>query len=124
MKLLGLELGKKQTAGEGSVDPSVETKPKLNFDIKKQLQGVLTQAVRFQVTIIALVVVGLLALTALRMLHYSDPGSDEARVQDNISKFKQIHLDHKTVQKINSLSSSQTSTSPNIENNRSNPFSE
>jgi hypothetical protein len=56
MNLFGLELGKKQK--EGATDASIKpSKPKLDLDIKKQLQELLAQAVRFQVTIIALAVV-------------------------------------------------------------------
>jgi hypothetical protein len=122
MKLFGVTLGK--TKGSKDVEPGAQPKAKMNFDVKHQVQELTAKAERFQITIITLAVVGLLAITALRMMHYADPAADDTRVQENLSKFKQIHIDQKTVQKIKSLKDSQTSTSPNIEGNRSNPFSE
>jgi hypothetical protein len=118
---LGLKLGKKteDTTGGAPQDPK-KSKP----DIKSQLKAKAKLAARYQSTIIALAVVGLLGLTTLRMLHYTDPPVDENRVEQNLSKFKQIRIDSKTVQKINQLQNSGTRTGPQIENGRTNPFSE
>lgn len=119
MKLLGLKFGEK------SIDPkTAKAKTKEKVDLKSQLRAKLALAARYQTTIIALAVVGLLGLTALRMLHYTDPPVDENRVEENLSKFKQIRIDPKVVQKIDQLQKGGTSTGPIIENGRTNPFSE
>jgi hypothetical protein len=118
MKIMGLELG----IGKPKGDKAATKANKL--DAKRQLREALNLAARYQVTIIAVAVVGLLALTALRMMHYADPATDDSKVQDNLSKFKQVHIDQKLVQRINQLNDSHTSASPSLGSNRSNPFSE
>ena len=122
MKLFGIELGRGKISN--NTDSAGAPKVKMNFDIKHQIQELLVKAERFQITIITLAVFGLLAITALRMMHYADPATDDAKVQANLSKFQQIHINQKVVQKIKSLNDNQTSINPNIEGNRSNPFSE
>jgi hypothetical protein len=102
-------------------------KPKNKMDIKelkRQAQKGLRLAGRYQTTIIALGVALLLAVTALRMLRYMDPPLDDNRVQQNLSKFKQVRIDQKTVQKIKSLQDSGASTNTSLQTGRNNPFSE
>jgi hypothetical protein len=101
------------------------TKPKRkNLKPNKEISKLLSLLIKYQVAIILLLIGGLLALTALRMLHYANPASDDARVQENLSKFKKIHIDQKTVQRIEQLKDSNVSAGTKIENNRTNPFSE
>src|SRR3954464_15649419 len=119
---LGLKLGKKTDVATGGDTPQNPKKSKP--DIKSQLKAKAKLAARYQSTIIALTVVGLLGLTTLRMLHYTDPPVDENRVEENLSKFKQIRIDPKVVQKINQLQQGGTTTGPQIKNGRNNPFSE
>jgi hypothetical protein len=120
MNLLGMKIGKEAQAANKGGKP--QQKPKA--DLKSQLQAKLKLLARYQTTIIALAIVGLLGLTALRMLHYTDPPIDENHVEQNLSKFKQIRVDSKTVQRIQQLQNSGTKTGPVIENGRTNPFSE
>jgi hypothetical protein len=122
MEIFGLKLSGKKA--EDAKSPRKGAGKKTKADLKIQLRTKLQVAARYQSTIIALAVVGLLGLTALRMLHYTDPPVDENQVQANLSKFKQIRIDSKTVQKIQQLQNSGTRTGPQIETGRSNPFSE
>ena len=119
MSLLGIKLGKKSEDGQKSGKPQKE-----KLDLRSQLQAKLKLAAKYQTTIIALAIAGLLGLTALRMLHYTDAPVDENRVEQNLSKFKQIRIDSKTVQKIQQLQNSGTNTGPQLESGRSNPFNE
>lgn len=105
-------------------EPAAKPKKELVPQLKAQVQKYSRAASRFQTTIIALVVVGLLALTTLRMLRYMDPPIDNSQVQANLSKSKQIHINQKDVQKIKQLQDSGTSARPDLEGGRTNPFSE
>jgi hypothetical protein len=110
----------KESAGK-----TAATKPKRkSLKPNKEISKLLSLLIKYQVAIILLLIGGLLALTALRMLHYANPASDDARVQENLSKFKKIHIDQKTVQRIEQLKDSNVSAGTKIENNRTNPFSE
>jgi hypothetical protein len=124
MNLLGINLGKKPAAADGKAHQSADAKKKPELDLKGQLAAKTRLVVRYQATIIALIVAGLLGLTALRMLHYTDPPVDESRVEQNLGKFKQVRIDSKTVQKINQLQNGGAAPGPQIENGRTNPFSE
>jgi hypothetical protein len=115
-------VGKKKAAKDDQ-STKHKAKPGLN-DIKHKAKQWLEVASRYQATIIALAVALLLALTSLRMLRYMNPPVDDNQVQKNLSKFKQIRIDPKIVQKIEQLQSTGTSASPKIENSRTNPFSE
>jgi hypothetical protein len=123
MKLFGLKLGR-EPADAGKAAAAGKTKKKFSLDLRSRLGGILQVVSHFQTTIIALAVVGLLAITALRMLQYTDPAVDQDRLQANLSKFKQIRIDSQTVSKIRQLQGSGTTTGPVIETGRTNPFSE
>lgn len=114
---------KKPTDSKGTATVLKSKKIK-SLNLSQQFKQILQLIVRYQVVIIIVLVTGLLALTTLKMLRYSDPAPDEQRTQENLSKIKPIHLDTKAVERIKQLNDSQTSTSSNIQNNRSNPFSE
>ena len=122
MELLGLKLGRKKDQPGKDTHSAQANRPAL--DLKGRLKVVIKFADRYQMTIIALAVAGLLGVTALRMLHYTDPPVDETRVEQDLAKFKQIRIDSKTVQKIQQLQNSGTSTGPQLEDGRTNPFSE
>jgi hypothetical protein len=59
-------------------------------------------AARYETTIVALAV-ALLAITSLRMLHYMSPQTDDAKVQETLTKNKKIRIDQKTVEKLKQL---------------------
>jgi hypothetical protein len=113
---------KKPSDNPNQADVKGGKKPKA--DIKHQLRKILKLASRYETTLIALAVATLLALTSLKMLHYMDPPIDDGRVQDSLSKYKKVHIDPKVVEKIKQLQDSGTSTNPNLENGRTNPFTE
>lgn len=121
MQLFGTS--KKQGGKEGGQPAKQQKKPGLN-DIKRQGEHWLQLALHYQTTIIALAVALLLAFTALRMLRYTDPPVDDNQVQQNLSKFKQVRINPKLVQKIEQLQDSGASAAPNLEGGRTNPFSE
>ena len=121
MELFGLKLGKKKT-NEGQQN-GIKKSPKT--DLKRHLNQYANLALRHESSIIALAVAALLALTSLRMLQYMDPQVDDAKVQESISKSKKVKIDPETVQRLNSLQDSGTTTSPQLEpSQRTNPFSE
>lgn len=92
--------------------------------LKHKVQAAIKTGVRYQAPIIMVLIGALLAITALRMLSYSNPAPSDERVQQNISKFKKININPKVVERINQLSDSQTSTGTNVKDGRNNPFSE
>jgi hypothetical protein len=106
------------------VAPATKAPEKRKIDIKGKLQKKLKIVAKYQAPIMAIIIAGLLTLTALRMLHYANPTPDDAKVKENLSKFKKINIDSKTVERIKKLSDSNSSTGANIEKNRTNPFSE
>src|SRR5438132_1829807 len=110
MEIFGLKLGKK--AADAKAGQTDKAGGKLKPDLKSRAKAKAAAATRYQTTIIALAVAGLLGLTALRMLHYTNPPADANRVEQNLSKFKQIRIDSKTVQKIKQLQNSGTTTGP------------
>lgn len=119
MKVFGIQIGKG--------DPqSTANKEKLNVvqSLKRQSKQLGQRILRYQATIIFLAVAGLLALTAVRMLRYSSPPINDARVQQNIAKYQKTRIDPKIVQKIKALQSGGGTSTPNIQNGRTNPFSE
>ncbi len=120
MQLFGL--GKKNSDKAAGVTALKASKPKIG--LKEQLGKSLQLAMKFQAPVVAIVIVGLLAFTALRMLHYVDPPADYSRVQENLNKFKRVRIDPKTVQRIKQLSNSQSTPTPSLQTGRTNPFSE
>jgi hypothetical protein len=110
---------------KGVQDKNTGTKPKRKaVKANKELSKLLSLFIKYQVVIIVLLIGGLLTITALRMLHYANPASDDVRIQENLSKFKKIHIDQKTVRRIEQLQDSNVSAGTKLENNRTNPFSE
>ena len=124
MEFLGIKIGKGKNAADQPAQVADKAKVGLVTEIKRRLKKLLGQAKRYQVSIIALAVAGLLALTTLRMLHYVNPPVDYSQVQKNMAQYQQAHIDPKIVQKIDQLQSSGTSTNSDIESGRTNPFSE
>jgi hypothetical protein len=99
-----------------------EKKSNLNFvpQIKKAIQT----AQHYQVPIIIIAVSGLLAITALRMLHYANPEIDDLRVQENTTKVKQVRINQKVVERIRQLGKDDKPAKADKETGRTNPFAE
>jgi hypothetical protein len=116
MQFFGISLGKKK---EG-----VDQGQKPGGGIKQQIAQVATIVNRYQTTLVAIFVALLLAVTSLRMLHYMNPPVDDEKVQDALSKNTKIRIDPKVVQKIEQLQDSGTTTTPQVESGRTNPFTE
>jgi hypothetical protein len=114
----------KKKPTDGSNPPDVKGGKKPKADIKHQLRKILKLALKYETTLIALAVACLLAVTSLKMLHYMDPPIDDGRVQESLKKYKKVHIDPKVVEKIKQLQDSGTSTNPNLESGRTNPFTE
>lgn len=122
MKVFGIQIGKNpDEQGEQSAN-----KPQQNLiqSLKHRLQKFSRQVVRYQISIIVLAVAGLLAVTTLRMLHYMNPPANDTLVQQNIAKYQKTRIDPKIVQKIQALQTGGSTPAPNIQNGRTNPFSE
>jgi|GEM_PF-5385507 len=117
MQLLGMSIGKKAAEDSGQAEKS-------KVDLKSQLKQLLDLASRYETSIIALLIAGLLTVTALRMLRYTDPPIDDTKVQAALSKNTKTRIDPKVVQKIGQLQDSGTTTTPQVESGRTNPFSE
>jgi hypothetical protein len=117
MQLFGINIGKK-----ADTDNAQARKPVA--DIKKQLNQLLKLAGRYETSLVALIVAVLLTITSLRMLHYMDPPVDDSKVQDSLSKSTKVRIDPKIVQRINQLQETGTTTTPSVETNRTNPFTE
>jgi hypothetical protein len=105
-------------------DSDSPKKKKTHFKPNKDINKLLRIVIKYRVAVIMIFIGGLLTLTALKMLHYSDPPADDARIQENLSKFKKIRIDQKTVQRIDQLQDSQVAPGTSIENGRTNPFAE
>jgi hypothetical protein len=127
MKLFGINIRPKQKKANANAVTSANNavvKMSPRSDIKKKLKQLLELAIKYQITIIVVAIVSLLSITALKMLNYADPSTDDVAVQENLKKFHQIHINQKAVDKIKALKESQASTGTNLESGRSNPFSE
>jgi hypothetical protein len=110
---------------DGEDKPALEKQKKKRYlKPTKQFDKSVKFISKYQVAVVLIVIGGLLALTALRMLHYSNPPANDARIQENLSKFKKIYIDQKTVQRIEQLQDSKVSPGTNIQNGRTNPFAE
>src|ERR1700754_2226088 len=70
---------------------------------------------RYQAPIIIILIGALLAITALRMMRYASPLSDDQKVQENLSKFKKINIDKNTVERIKGLKDTQATTGTSVE---------
>lgn len=119
MKVFGIQIGKRNTQHAAGKE-----KRSAMQSLKDQFRQLGRQILRYQTTIIFLVVAGLLALTATRMLRYSNPPINDARVQQNMAKYQKTRIDPKIVQKIKALQSGGSTSSPVIQDGRTNPFSE
>jgi hypothetical protein len=127
MKLFGINIRPKQKKANANAVTSANNavvKMSPRSDIKQKLKQLLELAIKYQITIIVVAIVSLLSITALKMLNYADPSTDDVAVQENLKKFHQIHINQKAVDKIKALKESQASTGTNLESGRSNPFSE
>ena len=103
----------------------IPKKPKKSSaNLKYQIHKGLNLVIKFQVVIIAVSIGLLLAITALRMISYSNPSASDEKIQQNLSKLKKINIDPKVVERIEQLSDTQTSTNVNVRDSRNNPFSE
>lgn len=110
---------------EATVKPDkIKDKKNSMGALKHEAQAALKTVARYQAPIIMILIGALLAITALRMLSYSNPSASDERVQQNLSSFKKIQIDPKVVNRINQLSDSQTSTGTQVKDGRNNPFSE
>jgi hypothetical protein len=110
-------------APKGLEDNKVEEKKK-SLNIKPKIEKAFKVFHRYHVPIIAFTVSGLLVITAIRMMHYASPVADDARIQENLKSFKQIRIDQKVVRQIKDLKTSNSKPGADIENGRTNPFSE
>jgi hypothetical protein len=127
MKLFGINIRPKQKKANANAVTSANNavvKMSPRSDIKQKIKQLLELAIKYQITIIVVAIVSLLSITALKMLNYADPSTDDVAVQENLKKFHQIHINQKAVDKIKALKESQASTGTNLESGRSNPFSE
>lgn len=124
MDLFGLKLGKKQADPKDQTNSNKPAGKNLQAELQAQARQLLEKILKYRVSIIALVVAGLLTMTALRMLQYMDPPVSEDQVQQNLAQYEKTHINQKVVEKIKQLQASGTSASPNIENGRTNPFAE
>ncbi len=72
--------------------PKVETKEekpkKRPGSLPHTLKKASSTVGRYQAPAITIIVVIMLAVTALRILHYANPLSDDARTKEDLSKFK------------------------------------
>jgi hypothetical protein len=123
MQLLGINIGKKPAENEAQSDLKAAKK---SGDIKQQLNHVLKITARYETTIVALAVALLLAITSLRMLHYMNPQTDDAKVQEVLAKNNKIKIDQKTVERLKQLQANGASTPAptNTQSGRTNPFTE
>jgi hypothetical protein len=116
------------TADEAKIDDTKNSPDKQKKNAKpnpsKSFNNFIKKVSKYQAAIMLIVVGGLLALTALRMLHYANPPADDKKIQENLTKFKKIHIDQKTVQRIEQLKDSEAAPGTSIENSRTNPFAE
>jgi hypothetical protein len=123
MQLLGINIGKKPAENAAQSDPKAVKK---TGDIKQQLNHVLKFTARYETTIVALAVALLLAVTSLRMLHYMNPQTDDAKVQEVLAKNNKIKIDQKTVERLKELQANgaSTPTPTKTQAGRTNPFTE
>ncbi len=113
MKLVGSK-DKKKKAEDVSAAESVKAKGRV----------LLAYISRYQVIIIALAVAAILSFASLQMLHLIDPPVDEDYANQIAQQTKTIRINSKDIDQIKSLTDSQTTSSPNLDPNRQNPFSE
>ncbi len=93
-------------------------------ELKKSLKKIALFVGRFQTMIVILLLAFCLAFATLRMLSYANPAPSEEKIQENLGKIKQVRIDPKTIERIKQLSDSKTSTTPQLQPGRTNPFAE
>ncbi len=118
MKLFGITIGKKEET------KSKKDQPKQSLSLKHYGRSIASNLLKYEIIVVAIIVGGILGFTTLRMLNYTNPSADAGRLSENLTKLKRITIDPTVIEKIKQLSDSQTSTSANVDQNRSNPFSE
>jgi hypothetical protein len=115
---------KKEEAKLANKDEAKEVpKKKRSLDPRTQVKKLLKILEFYQVPIIIIAISVLLSLTALRMMHYANPDADEGRIEANSTKFKQVRINQKIVEKVRELGKD----APPIDHTqtgRINPFSE
>lgn len=115
MKILGIKLGGSNKKADDA------TKAGGLGQLLHNLRKIIS---RYHTLAMVLLVGAILALSAFKMLGYVDPAADPDRAAENATKLKRITIDPKIVERIKQLNDSQTTTSPNFPDDRSNPFSE
>jgi hypothetical protein len=93
------------------------------LNLRKRFSRAAAFVIRYQVVIMAVFVGGLLGITAIRMLHYANPTMNQDKYQQDLSQFKTVHIDKKTVDRINQLNDTGVAPGTDI-TNRTNPFAE
>ena len=117
MKLFGITIGDTKKTKDGEL-------PKQKLNLRKELSHDLAIFSKYEAFVIILLVVGLLSVTTLRMLRYTNPPTDPNRLSENLQKIQKITIDPKVIDSIKQLTDSQATASPNISTTRNNPFSE
>lgn len=77
---------------------------------------------RYRLIVGLLLVIAPVAFLNYRIGHYTDTQSDQQRLDEALSKVRQIRFDQEAVDKIKSLQDQGTTVEPDVDKNRTNPF--
>ncbi len=98
---------------------------KLSPQVQKLLQQLL-QAInslgRYKLIIGLLLIVGMVSYIDFRIDHYTGTQSDQAQLEESLSKIKRVRFNSTAIEQIKQLEDPGTTVSPDLPENRTNPF--